>query len=208
MPPKIEISLFDGTVFYLQLPPPKRSIAILVSGGLDSALLYYLLKFLSLQDNRYSVTPYTLERTDYSRKHAQQVVDYVHDVLGCARKATTFVPISNKDANLQVAEGIMRLLKEHRHILYIGYIKTLPEHALHGVPAPFVPIDGEIVKHPLKELTKAHVVDLGIKLGIEKVFEITHSCVYEIDGGCNICNRCIERAWAFKQLSLADPNTH
>lgn len=201
----MEIALFDDKVFKLRLPLLRRRVAVLVSGGLDSAVLYYIIKYLSLQDTRYEVTPYTLERNDGSKNHAQLVIDYVHDILDCDRKPTTYIPISETDNNRQVVEGIAKMSMESANLLYMGYIKTLPEHTLHGVPPPYVPVDREDFKSPLKDLTKIHVVDLAMRLGIEKIFELTHSCVYDIEGRCNTCNRCNERAWAFDQLSLIDP---
>ena len=207
MTPKLEMSLYDNTVFKLRLPLLRRRIAVLVSGGLDSALLYYLVKKLSLDDDRYTVIPYTLERNDGSKSHAQLVIDYVHDILKIDRLSTSYIPLSNTDSNLQVAEGITLVLKKSINLLYMGHIKTLPEHALHGVPTPYVPVDYEGFNNPFKDLTKAHVVDLVTKLNIEKIFELTHSCVYDMDDRCNVCNRCNERAWAFEQLGLIDPGT-
>jgi predicted phosphoadenosine phosphosulfate sulfurtransferase len=207
MTPKIELTLFDDTKFKLQLSLLRRRIAVLVSGGLDSAVLYYLVKYLSLQDSRYDVTPYTLDREDGSKTHAQPVIDYVHDKLNCDRRLTRYVPLSTQDSNMQVSQGLSLVLKKTTNIIYLGYIKTLPEHAMHGVPPPFVAIDTEIVKHPFMSLTKAHIVDIAIKLDTIKLFELTHSCVYDIVGRCGVCNRCNERAWAFEQLSLDDPGT-
>jgi 7-cyano-7-deazaguanine synthase in queuosine biosynthesis len=207
MTPKLEISLFDGTTFKLQLPLLRRNIGVLVSGGLDSALLYYLAKSLEIQDDRYKVTPYTLNRDDGSKNHAQLVIDYVHDKLNIERLSTIYMPILQTDSNAQVTEGISKLLKEKLSLVYVGIITTLPKHALHGVGSPYFPADYELVNYPLKHLTKDHVVDMIIKLGIDKLFELTHSCVYDTVGRCNKCNRCNERDWAFNQLGLIDPGT-
>lgn len=207
MTPKLEISLFDGTTFKLQLPLLRRNIGVLVSGGLDSALLYYLAKSLEIQDARYKVIPYTLNRDDGSKNHAQLVIDYVHDKLNIERLSTIYMPILQTDSNAQVTEGISKLLKEKLSLVYVGIITTLPKHALHGVGSPYFPADYELVNYPLKHLTKDHVVDMIIKLGIDKLFELTHSCVYDTVGRCNKCNRCNERDWAFNQLGLIDPGT-
>ena len=94
-----------------------------------------------------------------------------------------------------------------RNLIYIGIIQTLEEHALHGVPKPYVPTNSERFNYPLKDLTKAHIVQLIIQLGLEKLFTLTHSCVYDIDTPCGDCNRCNERAWAFNQLGLIDLGT-
>jgi hypothetical protein len=208
MTPKLEISLFDDTVFKLQLPLLRRNIGVLVSGGLDSALLYYIAKSLAIQDNKFNVIPYTLERDNSSRTYAQLVIDCVHDKLNIERLDTKCIPILQTDRDAQVSEGIRKLLKEKLNLVYVGIITTLPEHALHEVSPPYTPVDIDLVNYPLKHLTKDHIVDMTIKLGIDKLFEWTHSCVYDIAGRCNKCNRCNERAWAFTQLGLIDPGTN
>ncbi len=211
MTPKLDLLLGTGdelTPLKIQLPLLQRRIAVLVSGGLDSAILYYILKSLVLQDSRYTLTPYTLIRADGSSRHAQLVIDYVNSVLGCNEEKTIPVPIKQTNSDSQVAEGIVEVLKEPVNIVYVGIITTLPKHALHGVSPPYDPVDTESVKYPLKKLTKLHVVDAIRKLNLDKLFELTHSCVYDIVGRCNECNRCNERAWAFEQLGLVDPGTN
>jgi 7-cyano-7-deazaguanine synthase in queuosine biosynthesis len=182
-----------------------RRIGVLVSGGLDSALLYYLIRKLTLSDDRYSVIPYTIIRNDGSSRYAQPVIDYVHESLGIEQQYATKLDIDEIDSELQVAAGMRELRNTDRNLIYIGIIQTLEEHALHNVPKPYVPINSEMFNHPLKDLTKAHVVQLIIQLGLEKLFSLTHSCVYDIDIPCGVCNRCNERAWAFTQLGLIDP---
>ena len=184
-----------------------RRIGVLVSGGLDSALLYYLIRKLTLSDDRYSVIPYTIIRNDGSSRYAQPVIDYVHESLGIEQQYATKLDIDEIDSELQVAAGMRELRNTDRNLIYIGIIQTLEEHALHNVPKPYVPINSEMFNHPLKDLTKAHVVQLIIQLGLEKLFTLTHSCVYDIDTPCGVCNRCNERAWAFSQLGLIDPGT-
>jgi 7-cyano-7-deazaguanine synthase in queuosine biosynthesis len=184
-----------------------RRIGVLVSGGLDSALLYYLIKKLTLTDDRYSVIPYTITRNDGSSRYAQPVIDYIHKILGIEQQDSINLAISETDSELQVAAGMRELYKSNRNRIYIGIIQTLEEHALHGVPKPYVPVNSEMFNYPLKDLTKAHVVRLIIQLGLEKLFTLTHSCVYDIDTPCGTCNRCNERAWAFSQLGLIDPGT-
>ena len=184
-----------------------RRIGVLVSGGLDSALMYYLIKKLTLSDDRYSVIPYTIIRNDGSSRYAQPVIDYVHEILGIEQQYATKLDIDEADSELQVAAGMRELRNTDRNLIYIGIIQTLEEHALHDVPKPYVPINSELFKYPLKDLNKSHIVQLIVQLGLEKLFTLTHSCVYDIDTPCGDCNRCNERAWAFTQLGLIDPGT-
>lgn len=204
MTPKLQLTLFDDTDFSFRLPFLQRRIAVLVSGGLDSALLYYLVKTLAVQDDRYTVIPYTLERKDGSKRHAQQVIDYVHDKLDIDRIETTYVPITETDNERQVSEGISKVLQTKNNILYVGLIRTLPEHALHGVPTPVIPKDSVTVMFPFRDLYKTHVVDMIQKLQITELYGLTHSCVYDIEHNCNKCNRCNERHWAFQTLDIID----
>lgn len=184
-----------------------RKIGVLVSGGLDSALLYYLIKKLTLSDDRYTVIPYTITRNDGSSRYAQPVIDYVHEILNIEHQYSTKLEIDEPNNELQVAAGMRELRSTDRNLIYIGIIQTLEEHALHGVPKPYVPTNSELFNYPLKDLTKAHIVQLIIQLGLEKLFTLTHSCVYDIDTPCGVCNRCNERDWAFTQLGLIDPGT-
>jgi len=184
-----------------------RRIGVLVSGGLDSALLYYLIRKLTLSDDRYSVIPYTIIRNDGSSRYAQPVIDYVHEILGVEQQYATKLDIDETDSELQVAAGMRELRNTDRNLIYIGIIQTLEEHALHDVPKPYVPTNSELFNYPLKDLNKAHIVQLIVQLGLEKLFTLTHSCVYDIDTPCGVCNRCNERDWAFTQIGLIDPST-
>ena len=211
MTPKLELLLGKDNELMplkIQLPLLQRRIAVLVSGGLDSALLYYLLKSLVITDSRYSLTTYTIDRSDGSSRHAQPVIDYINSSLGCVSEKTNRIAIDQVDSNYQVTAGIRELMKTSKNLIYVGLIKTLPEHTLHGVPPPYNPVDSELVKYPLKNLTKMHVVDAISKLNLHQLFELTHSCVYDLEYRCNNCNRCNERAWAFDQLNLIDPGTN
>jgi hypothetical protein len=185
-----------------------RKIGVLVSGGLDSALLYYLIRKLTLSDNRFSVVPYTITRNDGSSRHAQPVIDYIHEILGIEQQYSTKLDIDEPDSELQVAAGMRELCNTGPNLIYIGIIQTLEEHALHSIHKPYVPTNSERFNYPLKDLNKAHVIQLIIQLGLEKLFTLTHSCVYDIDIPCGTCNRCNERAWAFSQLGLIDPSTN
>lgn len=204
MTPKIQLTLFDETNFKFQLPLLQRRIAVLVSGGLDSSLLYYLVKSLAIQDSRYTVVPYTLERKDGSKRHAQHVIDYVHNKLNIDRMETIYVPLVETDTERQVSEGISKILKTNNNILYVGLIQTLPEHALHGVPTPLIPKELSNVVFPLKNLYKTHIIDMMQKLKLTELYGLTHSCVYDITHKCNECNRCNERHWAFQMLDMID----
>jgi 7-cyano-7-deazaguanine synthase in queuosine biosynthesis len=186
-----------------KLPLMHRRIGVLVSGGLDSALLFYLL--MSMTNERYKIVPFTIRRNDGSSSHAQPVIDYVTMSLGLEPITTTYLDITEQDTEKQVAAGMREISKFNVNKIFIGLIDTMPEHTLH-VPVHPKPKDSYGYAYPLKDLTKAHIVDLVIKLGQQGLFNITHSCVYP-ENRCRICNRCVEREWAFSELGLVDPGS-
>lgn len=204
MTPKFELECGpydDKRLCKLQLHFVRRKIGVLVSGGLDSALLYYLLQLIA--NEKYTVKPFIINRNnDGSDIFAQPVIDFINNKLNKSKQDATVIPINETNSEIQVSAGMREMVKYNTNINYIGIIETLPIHAMNAVP--YVPRDTEQFVYPFKNLNKSHIVDCIYKLGLEKLFEITHSCVYK-NYRCNHCNRCNERHWAFTKLGLVDP---
>lgn len=207
MAPKLMLEcgpLDDRRTLNIQLNFLKRRIGVLVSGGLDSALLYYLIQ--SLVNDSYTVTPFIINRpNDGSSIYAQPVIDYVNSVLNKPPQVGTKLYITEDNSELQVTAGMRELVNHNVNINYIGLIETLPIHCI-GVPGPYKPVNSEKFIFPFKDLNKSHVVDLICQLNQHELFSITHSCVYN-ENRCGKCNRCNERQWAFTKLGLVDPGT-
>lgn len=204
MTPRIQLEcgpIDDIRTLEIKLSMHRKRIGVLVSGGLDSALLYYLIQSIATED--YTVTPFTISRNDGSDVYAQPVIDYVNSVLNKPKQKTTILSINESDNNLQVVAGIKEIHKQNVNITYIGIIETLPIHCI-GVFGPYYPTDRTSIKYPMKDLNKSHIVDIVCKLNQSNLFNLTHSCVYERNR-CGICNRCNERSWAFTRLGLTDP---
>ena len=63
------------------------------------------------------------------------------------------------------------------------------------------------VHAPLIELTKAQIIELGTKLGVE--YAETHSCYDPIDGAaCGRCDACLLRKKGFAEAGIADPTRY
>lgn len=205
MVPKISLQcgpINDQRLFNFKLNLLRRRIGVLVSGGLDSALLYYLIQ--SMVDERYSVTPFIITRdNDGSDLYAQPIIDYVHKILNKPKQNATLLYITETNSELQVVAGMRELKKHNINLTYIGLIETLPEHSI-GVPKTYKPIDTYDFVYPFKNLNKTHIVDLIIKFNQLELFNLTHSCVFK-QTRCGNCNRCNERQWAFDKLCLTDP---
>jgi 7-cyano-7-deazaguanine synthase len=67
---------------------------------------------------------------------------------------------------------------------------------------------GFTVHAPLIELTKAQIIELGTKLGID--YGITHSCYDPAPDGaaCGRCDACLLRKKGFSEAGIADPTRY
>jgi 7-cyano-7-deazaguanine synthase len=65
---------------------------------------------------------------------------------------------------------------------------------------------GPIIKTPLLRMTKAEIIQKGMKLGMD--FSLTLSCYDPGPGGtpCGRCDACILRKKAFREAGLTDPS--
>jgi 7-cyano-7-deazaguanine synthase len=63
------------------------------------------------------------------------------------------------------------------------------------------------VHAPLIELTKAQIIELGTRLGVD--YAATHSCYDPIDGrACGRCDACALRRKGFAEAGIADPTRY
>jgi len=192
----------DRRTLNIYLDPLRRKVGILVSGGMDSALLYYLLIRLNVEQGfTHKITPYTILRKDGSCEFAQSIIDYVHDQFDLPHKTTEVVGDPALPEILQVELGCTDVL-EKSNILYLGIIEELAIHTV-GWRDPIKWKDEESRKYPFKNINKSHIVDLIYHFKQERLFELTHSC--NMPGKCGSCNGCNERQWGFDQLGRVDP---
>jgi hypothetical protein len=191
----------------IDLPSIPSKIAIFISGGLDSAILYYLLlKANAEQGNLHQIIPFTVNRTEGSRYFARPVIAHVHSQFNIPYKEPHEVGDPSLPGHLQVMSGVNSVIHMGGfHSIYGGVIAQLPEHIIGYDPAPTG--NPEIIKLPFKDITKGYIVDLVIRHKQEALFYLTHSCSILEIGKCNTCNGCNERNWGFAQRGLADPGT-
>lgn len=67
---------------------------------------------------------------------------------------------------------------------------------------------GLIIHAPLVELTKAQIIQLGARLGVE--YSLTHSCYDPAPDGaaCGRCDSCLLRAAGFAAAAIPDPTRY
>lgn len=188
--------------FKLTLPAKPLTLGVFVSGGIDSAILYYMmLKINQEVGNIHTIIPYTILRKEGSRLFAEPVIKYVSGLFDTTAHLS-IVGDNTLSEEDQVRSGVNQVLQTTKtDIVYVGVIEQLSQHMTGWSPIPSK--QGIKFRTPLSYLNKSHIIDLVYKLRQEHLLEITHSCIHEV-GRCNICNGCNERSWAFAQLGIED----
>lgn len=195
----------DRRTLTLNLPATPSHIGVFVSGGLDSAILYYLL----LEENRrlgdiHTVIPLTIPRKEGSKHFAKLVVAHVQAAFWLPYTEPLSIGNTQLPEHLQVKSGIKQSYWLGFNEVYVGLIEQLPEHII-GWDKP-VYAENSFYRIPLQNLQKCHIVDLIKHAKQEALFYITHACDQLELARCWQCNGCRERAWGFEQLALSDPS--
>jgi len=198
----------DQRTISITLPKKKSKIGVLVSGGTDSAILYYLLLLENkLRGNVHEILPISIMRKEGSRYCSSLVVGHINPLFQLPFQDPQIVGDNTLPEEQQVKSAVDEALTLGFNIVYAGVIEQLPQHMVNWEPIPSR--ETARFKTPFQKINKSHIIDMICKLNQQVLFYITHSCAdekYQV-GRCNVCNGCTERAWGFAQLDLTDPGT-
>jgi hypothetical protein len=183
--------------------PNANKIGVFVSGGIDSALLYYLLLLEKQKTNSdCDITPLVIFRKEGSKRFAPPIIEKINRMIGIdknfKRLGNTTLP--EPEQVISAVKQAFRLLK--MEIVFVGVISNRLEHQIGFDPIPVT--DDELVQTPFKHLEKSHIIDLYNQLGITSLLDMTFSCDQSDQTACGSCNGCRERTWGFEQLGLTD----
>jgi hypothetical protein len=196
----------DKRTVRINLPKGKSKIGVLISGGIDSAILYYVLLLENkLRNNPHDILPISIMRAEGSEYFSKLVVASINEKFKLPNTEAIIVGDPTLPDDQQVKSGVDDALDLGFNLVYAGVIEQQEEHMIGWVPPP----SGETkrFKTPFKNINKTHIIELVTKFKQEDLFYITHTCnVYKV-GRCHRCNGCNERAWGFQQLGLTDPGT-
>jgi hypothetical protein len=198
----------DQRTVIITLPEKKSRIAVLVSGGLDSAILYYLLLLENkLRGNIHKIVPISVMRKEGSKYFSSLVIGHVNQAFQLPYNDPIIVGDNTLPEEEQVKSGVNHAIKLGFDIVYAGVIEQLPQHMINWRPIPSK--ETPRFKTPFQLINKSHIIDIIVKFNQEPLFYITHSCSGEQSqvGRCKGCNGCNERSWGFDQLNLTDPGT-
>lgn len=190
----------DRRTVDITIPYANSKIGVFVSGGLDSALLYYLLQKNNHELNNNLIPIVVIKKGSN--------LDQVKKLLNFLQANDPLVYYAYGSSNgLLLMQSVIKQIYQFRTFkqVYLGVIDELPEFLQGWEPHRFV--NNNWAVGPMAHLNKSHTIDLVNQLGLTKLFELTHSCAEQSIGRCQVCNRCRERAWGFEQMSLIDYGT-
>lgn len=195
------------------IPREANKIAVLVSGGSDSAVLLYMLALEAKQWGVDLVT-FTVPRTDGAINYSPGIIECVSRLSGVNLPPPISIgdPLNNHHSQ-QTRSGHREILARYPDIdlIYYGSQRVAPElENIADVEYPWRPArlfyTGKTIC-PFHDLTKEHTLDLYYKLDIVELLEYSHTCCVWSEGRCGVCYNCRERVWAFNKIGQTDPGS-
>lgn len=193
----------DRRVLNLDLAEYQKQ-GVFVSGGIDSALLYYLAHLENIRTNsNKNIRPIVIHRREGSKYFSYPIIEKIHNLLGVDSKIARL-----GDTTLPEPEQVKRAVQQafqrppYFEVVYVGVILNRPEHMI-GFDQIAIERH-ERVLIPFINLEKSHIIDMYYQLGIGSLLDYTFSCDQSETTACGKCNGCRERQWGFDQLKRKD----
>ena len=115
----------DQRTITITLPKNKSRIGVLVSGGLDSAILYYLILLENkLRGNIHQILPITVMRKEGSKYFSSLVVGHVNQQFNIPYSDPLVVGNNTLTEEEQVKSGVNQALNQGFDIVYACLLYT------------------------------------------------------------------------------------
>jgi hypothetical protein len=178
-----------------------KSYGIMLSGGIDSAILLYLI--VSQQPN-VNIQPFTIDKIDGAALYVNKIIDHFNQKFQLAIPYTIYVGDPTAHHRLQSKTAVIDIFNRYPiDYLFIGINQNPPElNHLPGAPQRDTKSDNPRIVFPFVNLLKTDILKIMLDERQNDLIDITHSCTEQTIGKCDKCWQCTERAWAFAQLNL------
>jgi len=193
------------------IPEGSKKIGLMVSGGLDSALMLYLLT-KEIKDKNLTVDfeTYSVRQDDRSSLvHSKNVIDTIEKLNGVSIKNTVFWnPEAHSD--YEILFGVMGALnKEHKtgtmlNVLFMA-TTSVPEELANLEGAPYRNRKPTFaVEQPWGDVSKDNIVKYIKEHDLQILIEHSLSCTRSKSTHCGQCWNCKERQWALDLNNLTE----
>jgi hypothetical protein len=198
-------SRIDGKQIVVNLQQ-NTSYGLMMSGGLDSTVLLYLM----LKDcPTANIQPFYIAKHDGSYTYIDGIIEYLNLLFSI--RIPEPIKVGSPDTHhTQInQEGAKEIFFKYPEIekLFVGFNQNPPQPW--GNPNWVFPVrptsnSYSRVELPFMMLYKTHIVDLVDQFEIQALANLTHTCTEQATGRCLKCFQCNERMWAYETLGLED----
>lgn len=189
---------------------PNVKYGVLLSGGLDSAvLLCLMIKDGLTQGFIPDIKLFTIPKHDGAELYIQDIIFFISKRFAISLPNTILVGNPNVYHRIQSSTAILDILKNYPDVDYIvlGTNQNPPVELKGTAPDRVTSSNHLKILLPFIDLYKSDIVSLMYQEELTGLIGITHSCTEQKIGRCNKCWQCNERAWAFNQLNKIDIGT-
>lgn len=179
-----------------------KHIAMLFSGGSDSALMFYLAARQIKENNLdINIELYVTERYNYPVPYAHNVYNEICDRLDFHKFKLYEIERSILPKNAVIGPLIQWLIDSKKFDSVLSGKNRYPDDAPNIRPFLFSWFEEiDILKYPFKDYTKDILINEFYQNDISDILSKTHSCGWKSAGVCGECFNCRERAWAYSKL--------
>jgi 3'-phosphoadenosine 5'-phosphosulfate sulfotransferase (PAPS reductase)/FAD synthetase len=180
-----------------------KKYGILLSGGLDSAILLYL---LIKQNPKIQIQPFTIDKLDGAALYADPVVEHFNKKFGLTIPKTILVGNKTVHHRMQSTTAVVDIFSNYTvDYLFIGINKNPPElDQLPAAPRRDTRSPHRKIIFPFVDLYKDQILQFMFDNDQADLVDITHTCTEQQQGRCGVCWQCTERQWAFDKLNKID----
>jgi hypothetical protein len=180
-----------------------KTYGIMLSGGLDSAIMMYLI----IRDNPLiNLQPFTIPKFDGAALYANPIITHFNKKFDLSIPSTILVGDPTVHHRQQSTTAIKDIFNNHSVDILFSAINQNPPKLNNSPDAPkrVTKSDNPRIIFPFITLYKDAILHLMYDNQQEDLINITHTCTEQQHGRCEQCWQCSERKWAFKQLNKED----
>ena len=181
----------------------------MLSGGIDSAVLMYLvLKEFIVKGIPPTLHSFTIPKTDGAELYVENIISYMESRFDIKLPLPIIVGDPTLHHSRQGISAVYEIKAKYRYIdkLFFGSNKV-PSIELSGTAPKRLEDTSGFIITPFWDCYKTEIIKLALENNLNELFDITHTCTEQQIGRCNQCWQCNERAWAFKELGHIDTGT-
>jgi hypothetical protein len=186
-----------------------KKYGIMLSGGLDSAVLMYLI----LKENKnVNIQPFSIPKHDGSHMFVDRILEYFKAQFNIDIPNTILVGDPDVHHSQQSTRAVEQIFKQYPTIEFVYFATNQnPTHDFDYSQYPEGSYPNRVktpphtkILMPFIKMYKDEILKIVFDNGQEELLKLTHSCTEQKTGRCGQCFQCNERVWAFRQLDKLD----